>query len=226
MDLEDEIREIGVRMVGCSNECAGINRQQVDGILPRCLFLETTNRQQGQGTVVVGINPGRSGADEQKFYQEQGQTYEQTVAYWDENLRGRHPYYKRLRELIDKLELSGSILWTELVKCENHPKQGGLPPLQTFRTCTSRYLQSELKIVPVDWPIMAIGLESYRATAYMFPERIVIGVPHPTGSFGRQFHRLLDPESVPIIKEFIAKSLGAEEMQAVWIPELIGQVIT
>ena len=70
---------------------------------------------------------------------------------------------------------------------------------------------------------MAIGLEAYRATAYMFPERIVISTPHPTGSFGRQFHRLLDTESLPIIMDFITKSLNSDEMQATWIPALLGK---
>jgi hypothetical protein len=34
------------------------------------------------------------------------------------------------------------------------------------------------------WPIFGVGGEAYKAIAYRFPERTVIGVPHPTGSHG------------------------------------------
>jgi len=78
-------------------------RQQRDlrkGILPRCLILETKDREDGKGSVVVGINPGRSKPDEQEFYRANGQTYGQVIAYWQEHIGYHHRYYARLRMLV------------------------------------------------------------------------------------------------------------------------------
>lgn len=223
MSLEEHILQIGTDMVGCTRGCAGIACNQPIGILPRCLVLETEGRSGGHGTVIIGMNPGRSAENEQKFYRDHGQTYQQTVAYWEGNNNDgvgySHPYYKRLRGYMDELGFNGAILWTELVKCENSPNEA--PAMQTFRTCTRLYLQRELEAVPGDWPLIAVSGETYKATAYIFAERTVIGVPHPTGSFGNQFHRLRDVDSLVKVKDFLADAINSEQRQAVWIPELL-----
>lgn len=188
MDLASHIEKIGRDMVRCNICCPGIALNSSEGILPRCLYLETEGRLGSRGSVIVGINPGRSKPQEREFYQSNGQTYEQEVRYWERYIFN-HPYYKQLRHFVNELDFGGAILWTELVKCENASAESGLPPLQTFRTCASTYLLKELQEVPNNWVLLAISKDSYNALAYMFPSRPVIGVPHPTGSRG-QFHRL------------------------------------
>lgn len=99
-------------------------------------------------------------------------------------------YYNSLRKLVNELGFTGPILWTELVKCESETP-GELPPLQTFRDCTKIFLTEELKLIPENCPLIAVGKQVYNALAYRYPSRIVIGVPLPTGSYGH-FPKLFD----------------------------------
>lgn len=180
--LKLEIDKIGQQMVSCSNKCNGIACSLKKGILPRCLMLEIDSRTQSRGVVIVGINPGRSKPDEQNYYIKNGQSYDEVVEYWRVHICGLK-YYSSLRSFVDQLGFRGPILWTELVKCEN--KRGvRIPPLQTFRICTKTYLSRELELIPDKWPLIAVGGEVYKALAYRFPTRIIVGIPHPTGSYG------------------------------------------
>ena len=217
MDLASHIKKIGHDMVRCNIHCPGIALNQPEGILPRCLYLETEGRANGRGSVIVGINPGRSKPQERECYQSYGQTYEQEVRYWERYIYN-HPYYKQLRQFVNELGFGGAILWTELVKCENASAESGLPPLQTFRTCASTYLQKELEEVPNDWVLLAVSKDSYNALAYMFPSRPVIGVPHPTGSRG-QFHRLFGAERrlLPEVKAQVESIANGVRGETVWL---------
>lgn len=217
MNLASHINRIGRELVRCNIHCRGIALNHSEGILPRCLILETEGRANGNGSVIVGINPGRSKLREREFYRLNGQTYEQEITYWQRYI-AQHPYYRRLRHFADELGFNGPILWTELVKCENASAESGLPPLQTFRTCTETYLQRELRAVPNDWVLMGVGTESYKALAYMFARRAVIGVPHPTGSRG-QFARLFDQDKklLPVIKARTENISDAVRGEAVWL---------
>ena len=205
-------------MVACNHRCPGIALDHRKGILPRCLILETGGREANKGSVIVGINPGRSKPHEQEFYCSNGQTYEQVIAYWQEYIGYHHRYYAKLRALVTELGFNGPILWTELVKCENTSAVSGLPPLQTFRTCTQTYLQKELQAVPSDWPLIAVGNESYKALAYIFASRTVIGVPHPTGSYGH-FDNLFDTKDrlLPKVKILTRDIVSGEGGKAVWL---------
>jgi len=217
MNLATHIEEIGRNMVRCNIHCRGIALNHAEGILPRCLYLETEGRADGKGSVIIGINPGRSKPDEREFYRQNGQTFEQEFLYWQKFIYN-HPYYNRLRHFVGELGFNGAILWTELVKCENASAESGLPPLQTFRTCTETYLQKELQAVPSDWALIAVGAESYKASAYMFASRTVIGVPHPTGSYG-QFPRLFgaDKQLLPQVKAQVENSSNDVRGEAVWL---------
>lgn len=217
MNLASHINEMGRELVRCNIHCRGIALNHSDGILPRCLILEAEGRAEGKGSVIVGINPGRSKAHEREFYRLNGQTYEQEIRYWQKFI-ARHPYYRRLRNFADEMGFNGPILWTELVKCENASAESGLPPLQTFRTCTETYLQRELQAVPRDWALIAVGTESYKALAYMFASRVVIGVPHPTGSRG-QFARLFDQDKrlLPGVKAQTKNISNGGRGEAVWL---------
>src|SRR5437868_6248857 len=118
MNLADSINAIGRDLVRCNIYCRGIALNHSEGILPRCLILETAGRAEGKGSIIVGINPGRSKQHERDLYRRNGQTYEQEVSYWQKHI-AQHRYYKRLRHFADELGFKGAILWTELVKCEN-----------------------------------------------------------------------------------------------------------
>jgi hypothetical protein len=189
--LKRKINDIGNQMVKCHNQCNDILCRPQEGILPRCLILDIEGRTQSRGTVIVGINPGPSKPHERNYYIKEGQNYQNVLDYWEEYIRKRK-YYHSLRSFVDQLGFDGPILWTELVKCENAP---GIikPTLQTFRICTNTYLREELKYVPAHWPIIAVGGEAYKALAYLFPHHIVIGIPHPSGSYGH-FSKLFNTQ--------------------------------
>ncbi|MGH9364294.1 MAG: hypothetical protein ACRD1B_03385 [Thermoanaerobaculia bacterium] len=58
----------------------------------------------------------------------------------------------------------------------------------------------ELESVPAEWPLVGVGAEPYKALAYLYPNRAVLGVPHPTGARGNQWHGLFDgPSLTPAI---------------------------
>ncbi len=98
------------------------------------------------------------------------------------------------------------------MKCENEAK-GKSIPLQTFRECTKRYLGNELTLVPSDWPLIAIGREAYKALAYSYPARTVIGIPHPTGSHGN-YETLFDGQKLHSACKI---DLRAEKGKAIWL---------
>ena len=182
MTLQEQISRIGTRMVACMQKCHGIKNEPHEGVLPRCLSLESRDSKE-RGVVVVGLNPGNAGKPECEYYQSTDLSYGAIVNYWEQSLKESNEYYKRLRELANQLGLGGTILWTELAKCENDSNVKR-PPVQTLRTCANLYLLNELKLVPNDWPLIAAGRDAFNALVYICPSRAVIGIPHPTGSFG------------------------------------------
>jgi hypothetical protein len=202
--ISSAIADIGREMVACGERCGGIHRDQAIGSLPRCLVFETAERA-GEGCVVVGINPGRASERERAFYREQQARYE-AVVEWFKVVGFTHRYYTSLRRLVTQLGLTGPILWTELAKCENLPEQAGLPPLMTMRRCSGLYLRRELAAVPASWPLVAVGGEAFKALAYLHTDRTVLGVPHPTGSYGH-FARLSANGSVR--EDMVAAASGA-----------------
>jgi hypothetical protein len=118
------------------------------------------------------------------------------------------------------MNLDGPILWTELVKCENKTK-GILPPLQTFRKCINIFLNEELEAVPEAWPLLAVGRETYKALAYIYSSKTIIGIPHPTSSRGH-FQEMIKGNS---LKNILSsnENLFFEEYGsiAVWLPDLL-----
>ena len=188
--IKESLFKLGEKLVDCPYNCDGISHDKQKGILPRCMvFDEAVKDPSAKGAVIVGINPGKSKDNEKIFYLKNGINYGSVEAYWKENISDLK-YYNQLRKLVEQLGITGPILWSELVKCENSGDK--LPEIQTFRHCTGKFLKEELNIIQiVEWPIFAVGKVTFNALAYLCPERIVIGVPHPTGSHGH-FSYLFD----------------------------------
>lgn len=105
MDLASHINQIGRDLVRCNTHCRGIALKHSEGILPRCLILEAEGRAEGKGSVIVGINPGRTKLHEREYYRLHGQTYEQEISYWQKYI-AQQPYYRRLRTFADGLGFS------------------------------------------------------------------------------------------------------------------------
>jgi hypothetical protein len=213
--IRKSIWNIGEDLVKCSEACADVIHDVSTGVLPRCLILDNKARF-GRGCLVAGINPGRSKSVERAFYRARKSSYDAVIDFWMET--GRHfAYYKKLREFVDAVGLTGPIIWSDLAKCENGPHQNGLISLQTLRTCTGRYLQKELQAIPKKWPIIGVGAEAYKALAYLEPNRTVIGIPHPTGSHG-QFSSLCKKDKLlERAKREINHALSSATPIATWI---------
>jgi len=187
----NDIWTLGEELVECPEQCEGITNAPSRFIPPRCLYLEPRNAETID-CVVIGMNPGKINENniESKFYMEHGLTYSVLYDFWydyrsarpDAEYKG-HKYNREIRKFLEDIELipNESILWTELCKCQSTKRE---PPLQTYRTCMSRYLNRELELVEKDTPLICVGNTVYRAMAFRYTENVVIGVPHPTGSYG------------------------------------------
>jgi hypothetical protein len=203
--LKEEIAAIGEKLVACQENCVGVCRNQSEGILPRCLILETNNRSTDKGSIVCGINPAPAKTDEINFYRQNGASYDSLLKFWEQS-RLNHkelkniPYYKSLRAFVDGLGLTGPILWTDIAKCQNKSKEEKLSVKkhpQTFRKCSTSFLSEEVRLCPSDWPIIAAGSDAYHALLYLCPNRALIGIPHPTGQFARnKFSQMFERELV------------------------------
>lgn len=212
--LQESIDQLAAELVNCHDHCAGIWLDRSAGVLPRSLYLERPNAA-GRGCFAVGLNPGTSPQREREIYRTSGVSVKNVNAF--RASIAEIPYLARSRTVINQLKLNGPILWSNLAKCENELNRKGLPPLQTLRHCSRRFLRRELSAIPDDWVILGIGWEAYRALAYLVPERAVIGIPHPTGGF-RDFRKLF---ADGILRDGIMcrafEVLTATEAGAVWL---------
>ena len=216
-DIKESIQDIGNKMVACNIACKGINLEPKSGVLPRCLFFEQSETPSDIGCSVIGINPGKSSKSERSYFVNNGCTYQATFNYWKDHEAKRHLYYNRLRVLVSAVfNKTSSILWTELVKCENAEGVDG-PPLQTFRTCVNHYLRKEIEALPIGWPIFSVGKRSFELLAILYHEHTVIGIPHPTGSFG-YFSKLFEKGQLKSeVAENIRAILNNDKPTAEWI---------
>jgi hypothetical protein len=218
-DIADEIAGIGRELVSCTRQCAGVRCEVSTGHLPRCLNLDVLNRGEGRGAAVVGLNPGQASAEELQLYKDRGGTYSSVMEWFDTKGRA-HRYTVRLYRLLDALGLRGPILWTELAKCETADSGGGALPLQTYRTCSGAFLERELQTIPPAWPLIGVGKEAYIALAYRFPQRALVGVPHPTGSHGHFRRLFIEAELrtlLPTVQLQAQAALAPDASQAVWL---------
>jgi hypothetical protein len=179
------IDELGASMVSC-RQCSAASTA-AHGTPPRCLWFEQATDAQS-GVIAVGLNPGKASLEEISFYEQQGVAYEGTVDYLRREAK-RIPYFIAMRRLVRAAFGIRHIHWTEVAKCELRQGEPGVP-LDMRRKCIELHLKKELLLLPRDWPVVAAGRVAFEVMSVLCTERPVIGVPHPTGSFGRQFSGL------------------------------------
>lgn len=210
--ISEQIDKLGEKLAHCEKKCLGIKNDPLKGILPRCLMLEITKRDESITSIIVGINPGQSKQREREYFIREGANYSTWKKYWETKIK-KLSYYEKLRKFITQLGYKEGILWTELVKCQNEEKCKE-PPLQTFRVCIKNYLERELESVPNEIPIIAVGNKVFEALSYRFPNRLIIGVPHPTGSYGN-FRKLFEKNG-KIKKQFLKLAREINDKEGNW----------
>jgi hypothetical protein len=189
------------------------------GILPRYLVYDDSGREEnGMGCVIVGLNPGQSDEKEHRFYIDNGASYENSLRYWKDRIRGLR-YYTRLKDIANKFGFSGPILWTELVKCENSVKGENLC-VETIRDDINKYLFREIDIIPEEWPLIGVGRKAYEILSYSFPKRLIIGIPHVTGSYGGYYKLFNNGEIKEEISNYICDCIENNKEKAVWVADL------
>jgi hypothetical protein len=225
--LRNTIAAIGEEMVRCDRDCDGVARRPSEGILPRCLILEDTGRTDGVGAIVCGLNPSagttRKQEQEQQYYVEHGASYCSEVEFWNEK-RDSYLYFKKLRKLVNALDLTGPILWTDTVKCQkgddtksfNHADFPG-----TVRRCVAKYLRRELKACPPDkWIAIGVGRDAFATLSLVCPEHFVLGVPHCTGLYTTKndFDALFDKGKLrPKFTKQFRNARDKEPTGALWL---------
>lgn len=207
------IRQIGEKMVSCPQGCEGASAS-FNGTPPRCLYLEE-DLDTEDGVIVVGLNPGKAKKSELEFYNNHGLTYASTCDYLRDGIAGIK-YYARVKALLKRIGLTGSILWTEVAKCELLITSRDVT-LDMQRNCTRLYLSRELVACP-RWPVVATGRVAFKAVSLLAADRPVIGVPHPTGARGNSFDTATGNTAVGLSdrqRKAIASALASNK--AIWL---------
>ena len=222
--LPGDVLMIGTELVACRQGCKGIHLNPAAGIVPRCLMLEGhasgTPPSERKGAVVVGLNPGRTSSKEAAFYLARGLHYRALKEWWRLSL-SEHPYYAKIRPVIRSLGIGGRILWTDVAKCElpDGAQNADLPD-GTLDACAERFLAQELDLPPQrTWPVFALSDRAYQFVRQRFPHRVVVGLLHPTGSWGDQFARTLSPSGKALRQDYepqVRAILGAGR-GAIWV---------
>jgi len=203
--FRDENYKIGEEIVKCPLRCRAVVNDPEKGIIPRGLIFEDDGSGK-LGCIIVGINPGNAGKKEIEYIKEHP-TYGEWVNYWDKNFRDKIKYYKDSRELAEKLlEFEGSILWTELCKCERSKGGRKAIPISTLVTCMRKFLDREMKLVEEffgkDIPIIALGRRTFEALCFRYSDHFIIGISHPTGPYSH-FGELMKSRNVQKAKYLI-----------------------
>ena len=194
-DLEISVRHLQVETARCQRACDGVAWQPARGHLPRGLWLDIEAGEGDGHVIIVGQNPGQPLPEEREIYTTRASSSaEDLVTAMNEFVASevlrKHPYYKLMRNAARELGFKGRIVWTDLVKCS--AADGGKLPVhehrQTYSRCMNAWLRTELATFP-SWPVLAAGRATLDALWPLLPERLLVGVPHPTGSYG-DFARL------------------------------------
>jgi len=190
MDLETSVRHLQVEIARCQRACDGVEWRSARGHLPRGLWLDIEDGEGDGNVIIVGQNPGQPSREESEIYTTRASSSaEDQVTAMNEFVASevlpRHRYYKLMRNAARELGFKGRVLWTDLAKC-SAADNGKLPVhehQQTYSRCMNAWLRTELARFP-PWPVLAAGRATLDALWPLLPERLLIGVPHPTGSYG------------------------------------------
>ncbi|WP_230371289.1 uracil-DNA glycosylase family protein [Paludibacterium denitrificans] len=206
------------------------------GIVPRGIILEaiddygnptvgtsTSISNAALGVIVVGLNPGESGTKERyhyrHYFKHHGRNY-QSVTNWHKKSINTYKYHSRLRKLIQQLNRT-NILWTEIAKCENRNKKNN-PCVETLHFCSGIYLKNEIDgLLSLSnhnnkWLILGIGRDAWKALAFLYPREAVIGIPHPTGSWG-YYSKLFSHNGQLLRKHFNSITAAITTKHAIWL---------
>jgi hypothetical protein len=224
--IKSQVFQIGEELTKCNRRCDGIRNEPENGIVPRGLIYEDLNGN-GSGVIVVGLNPGVAKANENKYRLEHGLNYGVVVDCWKNKKISNLPYFKRPRLLMNELGLFGDILWTNIAKCEcpnSKERISFSSKPQTFRICSERFLKKELSVVPTAWIMIACGKDAFTALSYLYPDRKIVGIPHPTGA-GIEFRKLFQDGKVKegnlkqSVKNRFKDFFATEPNGALWLRE-------
>jgi hypothetical protein len=197
LKIEESIEAIANCLYLCPNICNSneIVCEKDNGIIPRCLFFEHEGRNlNDKGCVVVGLCPGTASDEERNFIKDLMKNgvlnYKQLLkSFLTHGYKGR--FYGPIREFLKACQIEGPILWTEVAHCQTEligkKKLKSAPPSRIATSiCSRNYLSAELKAVPEDWLIIAVGKDAFEILLPMCPNNMLIGIPHPA-YFEKQF---------------------------------------
>ena len=188
-----KINALGETLVNCCH-CSvkdGIINKPSEGVIPRCLVIE--NRNGKEQCIIVGESPGQISNPRYKVskiekewhkkeFEKNGKiSYKSYKKCWEKHVKPA-PYYKRLRNIVNQLGFAGSILWTDLIKCEKNKKT----PDKTFQECIENYLEKELKWFP-NLIIVAAGKDAFNKLKDIPTQKQIMGVYHPSQQNIRRF---------------------------------------
>lgn len=216
-DFKAELMEHGQLVTNCrfgfERPCKGIHYDRTEGIIPRCLFLEERKANAtNEITVVIGLNPGISGKAERQGLANVTD-YHEVLDFFGNEYK-KHPFYKRATALVDGLGFNGPILWTEIAKCE-----GKQIWRETMVFCASNYLIKEIELVKTYFDSVRFIVLSRRAfdpLIFLLNNDKVLGVPHPTGSYGKRFSGMFDGEW-NLLSEYRKDMLSFFDDEADWV---------
>ena len=215
-DLRKNIYKIAEETIHCDLKCEGVSADINNGILPRGLYFEERNANK-DGCAIIGMNPGKACVAEQQKYNAKT-TYQEMDNLWNSRIKG-FSYFRRAVKIVDNLGISGSIIWTDHVKCPSEKGTRDIPD-QTYQACTDKFLTRELDLVPGNWPIIALSRDSFNRMSAIISNRLVIGIYHPapahnSGYFTKMAKQLKETN---ITCQDILKNA---KQQNIWLPDYL-----
>jgi hypothetical protein len=217
-EIENRIEMLANELVNCRMNCKGIRNEPKNGIIPRCLILERSDNDKKVGCIIMGINPGTPREpSEYKYYKDNSPVNYKILLNCFKLKIGKKPYFSRARKIVRQLGINGSILWTDMCKCQNMKKHK-LPPPETFRRCIGKFLERELKLLP-ETIIIALGDDVFDYVCKSYTKRKVLGIPHT--SYGTSIRKICNSkkEIKDVFKEkFQQLKKGNVDINCIKIP--------
>lgn len=198
-EIDEIIEDLGTEIVGCKEQCQGVECNQDEGYYPRVFFLYPDDNSP-MDLAVIGSNPGNAPPKELWLYRALGEgkkdgltTYKDLREVWrkfpgaQEGTVFFRSYYSRLKDFLKPLESEGvisldGILYSEVVFCES---DSDIPP-DTVTRCTGKFLKKKemLELLSECRHVVCAGIEGAFEHVNRLPESDqwkVIGVYHPSG---------------------------------------------